>query len=81
MRRPLSTVLISLLLAAAVLPSPAAAKRLALVLGIDKYENLQSNQQLKKAVGDAHAVGEAFRSLGYDVKQADNVSRLDFLRQ
>ncbi|MFZ0398381.1 MAG: caspase family protein [Methyloceanibacter sp.] len=81
MRRPLSTVLISLLLAAAVLPSPAAAKRLALVVGIDQYDNLQSNQQLKKAVGDAHAVGEAFRSLGYDVQQADNVSRLDFLRQ
>ena len=52
MRRPLSTVLISLLLAAAVLPSPAAAKRLALVVGIDQYDNLQSNQQLKKAVGE-----------------------------
>ncbi len=81
MRHPLSTVLILLLLGASTLPSPAAAKRIALVVGIDQYDNLPSSQQLKKAVGDAHAVGDAFRSLGYDVQQADNVSRLDFLRQ
>jgi Caspase domain len=80
-RHPLSTVFVLLLLAAATLPSPAAAKRIALVVGIDQYDNLSSAQQLKKAVGDAHAVGDAFRSLGYDVQQADNVSRLDFLRQ
>jgi uncharacterized caspase-like protein len=63
-RRLLSTAFILLLLAAAALPSEASAKRIALVIGIDQYDNLQSNQQLKKAVGDAHAVGEAFRSLG-----------------
>jgi hypothetical protein len=69
------------MLGTAALPSPASAKRVALVIGIDQYDNLPSEQQLKKAVGDAHAVGEAFRSLGYDVQEADNVARLDFLRQ
>ena len=61
--------------------SPATAKRVALVVGIDQYENLASAQQLQKAVSDSHAVGDAFRSLGYEVEEADNVARLDFLRQ
>jgi outer membrane protein assembly factor BamD (BamD/ComL family) len=80
-RRSISTLFISLLLAAAALPSEASAKRIALVIGIDQYDNLSSAQQLKKAVSDSRAVGETFRSLGYDVQQADNVRRLDFLRQ
>ncbi len=81
MRHLISTVFVALMLGTAALPSPASAKRVALVIGIDQYDNLPSEQQLKKAVGDAHAVGEAFRSLGYDVQEGDNVARLDFLRQ
>jgi hypothetical protein len=46
--------------------SPAAAKRVALVVGINQYENLDAAEQLQKAVGDSHAVGDALRSLGYD---------------
>jgi len=61
--------------------SPAAAKRVALVVGINQYENLDAAEQLQKAVGDSHAVGDALRSLGYDVEEADNIARLDFLRQ
>jgi hypothetical protein len=81
-RRSVSAVCKGLLFAAALIPaSPATAKRVALVVGIDHYDNLSPAQQLQKAVGDAGAVGEAFRSLGYDVQEADNVSRLDFLRQ
>jgi outer membrane protein assembly factor BamD (BamD/ComL family) len=68
-------------LAVAGSTSPATAKRVALVVGIDQYENLASAQQLQKAVSDSHAVGDAFRSLGYEVEEADNVARLDFLRQ
>jgi len=47
----------------------------------DQYDNLSPGQQLKKAVSDSHVVGDTLRSLGYDVQQADNVARLDFLRQ
>jgi len=46
--------------------SPAIAKRVALVVGINQYENLDAAQQLQKAVGDPHAVGKALRSIGYE---------------
>jgi Caspase domain len=80
-RRSTLPLCIFLIFAAVTLPSAAWAKRVALVVGIDQYDNLSPAQQLKKAVNDAHAIGETLRSLGYDVQQADNVSRLDFLRQ
>lgn len=58
-----------------------AAKRVAFVVGIDSYDNLPAEQQLKKAVNDAHAVGETLAGLGYQVQSAENTGRLDFLRQ
>jgi outer membrane protein assembly factor BamD (BamD/ComL family) len=75
------TVLPLTLLLLLMLPSAASAKRLALVIGIDQYANLSPDQQLKKAINDSHAVGESLRLLGYDVQEADNVARLDFVRQ
>ena len=61
-----------------LLLSPAyAAKRVAFVVGIDAYDNLTEPQQLKKAVNDARAIGEALAGLGYDVQKADNVGRTD----
>jgi hypothetical protein len=62
-------------------PSIAMAKRVALVVGIDQYQYFTPAQQLRKAVSDSRAVGETLRSLGYEVQQADNVGRMDFLRQ
>lgn len=62
-------------------PSIAMAKRVALVVGIDHYDNLTDAQQLKKAVSDSRAMSEVLSSLGYNVQQADNVTRLEFLRQ
>ena len=62
-------------------PAAHAAKRVAFVVGIDAYDNLTELQQLKKAVNDARAVGETLESLGYAVQKAENVGRLDFLRQ
>jgi TPR repeat protein len=62
-------------------PAAHAAKRVAFVVGIDSYDNLPEQQQLKKAVNDAQAIGEALVGLGYDVQKADNVGRTDFLRQ
>src|SRR5262245_42015140 len=46
--------------------SPASAKRVALVVGINQYDNLDAAQQLQKALGDSHVVGKALRSLGYE---------------
>ena len=69
------------LLALGASPAAHAAKRVAFVVGIDSYDNLPEQQQLKKAVNDAQAIGEALVGIGYEVKKADNVGRTDFLRQ
>jgi len=58
MRRSMLRLFMSLLVVA-MLPTEASAKRVALVIGIDQYQNLAATQQLKKAVGDSHAIGEA----------------------
>jgi hypothetical protein len=77
----LIAVLAFCLLALGASPAAHAAKRIAFVVGIDAYDDLPEQQQLKKAVNDAEAIGEALVGLGYDVHKADNVGRLDFLRQ
>ena len=81
MARILVAVLGFCLLALGASPAAHAAKRVAFVVGIDAYDNLPEQQQLKKAVNDAQAIGEALAGLGYDVQKADNVGRTDFLRQ
>ena len=67
-------------MATAVLSSfPAAAKSLAFVVGIDRYENLSERQQLQKAVNDARAVAAAFRKLAFQVSPAgENLDRAAF---
>jgi uncharacterized caspase-like protein len=65
----------------AVLALPAAAKRVALVVGIDRYDHLADGLQLKKAANDAKAVGDTLGSLGYEVIRAENVGRVELLRQ
>ena len=65
------------LLALGASPAAHAAKRVAFVVGIDSYDNLPEQQQLRKAVNDAQAIGEALVGLGYDVQKADNVGRTD----
>ena len=81
MRSAILSVLCFSLLIFALVPAAFAAKRVAFVVGIDAYDNLPAQLQLKKAVGDAHAVGAALKALGYEVIEADNVARLDFVRQ
>jgi len=44
-----------------------ADKRVALVIGNDRYLNMPADRQLKKAVNDANTVAAAMRSLGFDV--------------
>jgi hypothetical protein len=59
---PLRFALLVLLLAC--LASPALAKRLALVIGNDSYQNVQ---QLKNARSDAKAIAAELKSVGFDV--------------
>ncbi len=55
-----------------------AEKHLALVIGNDKYPNLASHAQLERAVNDARAVSQAFTDLGFEVIEAEDVSRSAF---
>ncbi|MBZ0148896.1 MAG: caspase family protein [Pseudorhodoplanes sp.] len=61
-------------------PPAAAEKRIALVIGINDYDNLRADQQLKKAVNDSKAVGDALAAIGFEVLRAENVGRLEFNR-
>lgn len=60
--------------APAVLPKIAEAgvRRIALVIGNDRYENLEP---LQKAVNDARAVSDALSSIGFDVIRVENAVR------
>jgi formylglycine-generating enzyme required for sulfatase activity len=56
--------------------APACAeKRVALVIGNDRYANLPTHEQLQKAVNDAHAVGGALKQIGFDVISGENLGR------
>jgi uncharacterized caspase-like protein len=52
-----------------------AEKRVALVIGNDRYANLSANEQLQKAVNDARAVGGAPKQIGFDVISDENLGR------
>jgi hypothetical protein len=65
--------LISFMLAAAT--RAQAEKRVAFVVGVDKYDNLGPQQQLQRAVNDARAVSAALASIGFEVLAAENVGR------
>jgi hypothetical protein len=52
-----------------------AEKRVAFIVGIDKYDNLGPQQQLQRAVNDARAVSAALGSVGFEVSSAENVGR------
>ena len=61
-----------------------AAKRLALVIGINDYPKLKtpadpSNGQLEKAVADAETMSEVLTALNFEVDIARNVGRVEFL--
>ena len=49
-----------------------AAKKVALVIGTDKYQNLPT---LQKAVNDARAVTETLTSIGFEVIKGENLTR------
>jgi formylglycine-generating enzyme required for sulfatase activity/uncharacterized caspase-like protein len=61
-------------------PTAAQAKRVALVVGIDTYDNLLPSQQLLKARNDARAVAATFKDIGFQVILAEDTARTPFLR-
>jgi hypothetical protein len=81
MRRAALFVLGLILAAFALPPAALAAKRVALVIGIDSYPNLDAKQQLKKAVNDAEAVGKTLSELDFQVISGMNVTRPEFNRK
>jgi formylglycine-generating enzyme required for sulfatase activity len=52
-----------------------AEKRVAVVIGNDRYANLAGHEQLQKAAGDARSVGDALRRIGFDVVEGENAGR------
>jgi uncharacterized caspase-like protein len=76
MRCPFAIAYCLMLLVSGCL-SAHAEKRVALVVGIDKYPALASEHQLQKAVNDARAIGDALRQIGFEVIRGENLSRLD----
>ena len=72
-------VLVASVIALAGLPNEGLAqKRVAFVVGTDKYDNLDKTRQLQRAVNDARAVGAAFKALGFEVIAAENLTRGQF---
>lgn len=74
----------ALLLMAMCLILPAAAaepKKLAFVVGIDRYDNLSTDGQLKKAVGDARAMAGTLRQLGFSVTEVPEPTRGQFVAE
>lgn len=60
------------------LSSPAAAKRVALVIGNDNYAQVT---KLEKAVNDAETIGTTLQDMGFVVLRAQNLSRREMNRQ
>src|SRR5690349_24906250 len=52
-----------------------AERRVALVVGNDRYVNLPAEQQLQKAVNDSRAVGDTLGRLGFEVIHGENLAR------
>ena len=60
---------------------PTPGKRVAFVVGIDKYTQLPEAQQLKTAINDAKLVGKTLEKLGFQISDVPtNLSRSQFNR-
>lgn len=62
----------------ATAPVAHAQKRVALTVGINQYDNLRPDAQLRKARSDAMAVAVALRDMGFEVIAKDDVTRSAF---
>ena len=57
-----------------------AQKRLALVVGVERYDNLPEDRRPRKALRDSQAVGAALVRLGFEVEIVGNIDRAGFIR-
>jgi uncharacterized caspase-like protein len=72
----LPRLILAVLAAAVCLGAPAhAEKRVALVIGNDRYPNLPQFEQLQKAANDAQAVGDVLALLKFQVIRGTNLGR------
>jgi uncharacterized caspase-like protein len=74
MRFPEIIMAAGLVLACALAPAHAE-KRVALVIGNDRYPNLSLTEQLQKAVNDARMVGTTLKQIGFEVVSGENLGR------
>jgi formylglycine-generating enzyme required for sulfatase activity len=74
MLRKLLALALACICVAAAAPVQAQ-KRLALVVGIDRYQNLPANQQLRKAVNDARTMRTVLTDIGFKVDLLENAGR------
>jgi uncharacterized caspase-like protein len=75
-RFPAAALAIALAFGALFAAGPALAqKRLALVVGNNAYPNLGADKQLNNAIGDARAVRETLKGLGFEVLHGENLDR------
>lgn len=58
--------------------SAAEGKRVAFVVGINKYENLGKDRQLERAVNDAREVSRTLRKIGFQVTEGIDVTTSEF---
>src|SRR5262245_61934181 len=57
-----------------------AQNRVALVIGIDRYDQLGPGHQLQRAVNDAQSVQRVLQSMGFEVSIGENIDRSTFNR-
>jgi hypothetical protein len=73
--RSILTILAAIFISQIAAPRALAERKIAFVVGIDKYDHLGQQQQLQRAVNDARSVGGALAALGFEVVRAENVAR------
>jgi formylglycine-generating enzyme required for sulfatase activity len=73
--RVLQFIAVTWLVLACAFDPAHAEKRVALVIGNDRYANLPAGEQLHSAVNDARAIGEALKDIGFDVIAGENLNR------
>lgn len=57
---------------------PAEAKRIALVVGINKYDNLPERQQLQRAINDSESIARTLKELKFEVVNGVDATRQGF---
>lgn len=72
---PFRLAFAAMVLALCWIDAARAEKRVALVIGNDRYVNMGADRQLKKAVNDANTVAAALRRLGFDVLIGTDLGR------